>query len=207
MSRLRQHIVDTTAITASTPTFGIGMSNGSAFVALWAEASTRAGQPVAAAGMYMAGPRKSLDSIGGLRVPTFMVIGRNDTITNPAKERSDLQRIAAAGVPTELHEVEPQPVTAARYLRIPGADETIAEAIVAAYRSVGVIDADGNVSVDLSISVDAAGSPGLPPVSLPATLTPNQIQEAGNETLVAMAEHQFNAESKEANVAFFDANH
>lgn len=52
---LRQRMVNTTPVTPATPVYGIGMSNGSAFVCLWATASAAAGQAVSAVGMYMDG--------------------------------------------------------------------------------------------------------------------------------------------------------
>ncbi|HEX2736871.1 MAG TPA: hypothetical protein VHP57_01915 [Acidimicrobiia bacterium] len=206
MARLRQHIVDTTAVDAGTPTFGIGMSNGSAFAALWAAASTKAGMPVRAVALYMAGPTRAVEQIGGLRVPTFMVVGQNDTRTSPPKERDDVARIAAAGIPTELHEVKERPVTAVRYLRIPGIDQATADAIVAAYRQAGFIDAGGNLTVALpKIVAGAQGNNLKSRVKLPASLTPAQRQAVGNETLAAIGEHQFNAEFKIQNADFFDA--
>ncbi len=206
MARLRQHIVDTTAVNAGTPTFGIGMSNGSAFAALWAAASTKAGMPVRAVALYMAGPTRAVDEIGGLRVPTFMVVGQNDTRTSPPKERDDLAAIAAAGVPTELHEVKERAVTAVRYLRIPGIDQATADAIVAAYRQAGFIDANGELTVALpKILAGAEGNNLKSRVRLPASLTPAQRQAVGNETLAAIGEHQFNAEFKIQNADFFDA--
>ena len=206
MARLRQHIVDTTAVDADTPTFGIGMSNGSAFAALWAAASARAGMPVSAVALYMAGPTKAVEQIGGLRVPTFMVIGQNDTRTSPPKERNDLARIAGAGISTELHEVKERPVTAARYSRIPGIDQATADAIVAAYRQAGFIDANGKLTVALpKVLAGEQGNNLKSRVKLPATLTPEQRQAVGNETLAAIGEHQFNAEFKLQNADFFDA--
>ena len=154
----------------------------------------------------MAGPTRAVDEIGGLRVPTFMVVGQNDTRTSPPKERDDLAAIAAAGVPTELHEVKERAVTAVRYLRIPGIDQATADAIVAAYRQAGFIDANGELTVALpKILAGAEGNNLKSRVRLPASLTPAQRQAVGNETLAAIGEHQFNAEFKIQNADFFDA--
>jgi hypothetical protein len=208
LARLRQHIVDATAVDAGTPTFGIGMSNGSAFVALWATTSTEAGMPVRAIGMYMAGVSATVRHIGGVRVPTFMVVAQNDTITLPQKERRDLATIVAAGIPTELHEVTQRPVTPARYLRIPGVNHATAEAIVAAYRQAGFIDANGNLAVALPRRTGPAPGAGLhvaADVELPTSLTPAQQVAVNAQTLATIGEHQFNAEFKVQNADFFDA--
>ena len=44
IDRLRQRMIDSTPVTPATPVYGIGMSNGSAFVCLWATASIDAGK-------------------------------------------------------------------------------------------------------------------------------------------------------------------
>ena len=58
LTGLRRHIIATTAVSPTTPSYGIGMSNGSAFAALWAATSQRPGMPVDAVGLYMSGPRQ-----------------------------------------------------------------------------------------------------------------------------------------------------
>lgn len=204
LNGLRQHIIATTAISPTTPTYGIGMSNGSAFAALWAATSERAGMPVAAVGLYMAAPRPIVFQTGGLDVPTFMVIGQNDTRTDPTRERAALGRIGADGTPTELEEVPQRPIVAARYLRIPGVTQTTANAIVAAYQHAGVIDAVGNLIAPLP-KIKAGEGGNIFDVALPGNLSHDQKQEVSNETLAAIGEHQFNAEFKVQNVEFFNA--
>ncbi len=207
MNRLRQHIIATTPVGPNTPLDGIGMSNGSAFCALWAAALSRAGTSVSAVGLYMAGPTRTVQQLGGLRVPTFMVVATNDTRTNPVKEKADLARIARYGEPTELQEVQPRRVVATRYLRIPGVTSTMANAIVRAYQAAGLIDAQG----DLIVSPASLGNLDTQKataraVRLPAGLTASQKQAVGNETNDMIAAHQFNAEFKVQNAKFFDAN-
>jgi hypothetical protein len=206
LAALRQHIIATTAVTPTTPTYGIGMSNGSAFTALWAATSERSGMPVDAEGLYMAGPRQVVFQTGGVDVPTFMVIGQNDTRTDPTRERAELQRIAAGGTPTELEEVPQRPILAARYLRVPGVNQTTADAIVASYQKAGVIDAQGNLIVTLP-KIQAGGQLKALDVKLPSSLSHTQKQEVSNETLASLGEHQFNAEFKMQNAEFFEIHH
>jgi dienelactone hydrolase len=202
LAKLRHFIIATTTVTASTPTYGIGMSNGSAFAALWAATSERTGMKVSAVGLYMSAPRPVVFQTGGLEVPTFMVIAQNDTVTNPSRERAVLRRIAANGTPTELKEVVQQPIMAARYLRIPGVTQAMANAIVDAYQQAGVIDAKGNLIVPLPNV--RAGEQAKPfGVTLPSSLSRSQNQAASNETLATIGEHQFNAEFKVQNMEFF----
>jgi hypothetical protein len=204
LTGLRRHIIASTAVSPTTPTYGIGMSNGSAFAALWAATSKQAGMPVDAVGLYMSGPRQVVFQTGGLNVPTFMVIGQNDTRTNPTRERAELGRIAASGTPTELQEVMQRPILAARYLRIPGVNQGTADAIVAAYHKAGIVDAQGNLIAPLP-KVQAGGPVKGLNVTLPGNLSHTQKQEVSNETLATIGEHQFNAEFKVQNVKFFGA--
>jgi predicted esterase len=206
MARLRQHVIDTTAVEPDTPTYGIGMSNGAAFVALWAAASTRAGQPVAAIGMYMAPVTRATMSIGGVPVPTFMVTGATDSITNPANEQATLAAIGTKGIPTEYHQVPERNVVAARYLRIPGVDETTAAGIVQALQDANVVDASGRLLVDPAKLTDPDEQKTVDRgIALPTSLTPSQQVDVQAETKAMIGEHQFNAEFKVANADFFDA--
>ncbi|WP_045877876.1 alpha/beta hydrolase [Pseudofrankia sp. DC12] len=204
MDRLRRHVIDSTAVDADTPTYGLGMSNGSAFTALWAAAESSAGVRISAVALYMAGPTRAVDRLGGLRVPTFMVVGVNDTVTNPAKEKADLAAIADAGLPTELHEVIQRAVTPARYLRVPGVTEATAESVVAAYQQAGIVDSAGRLLASLPAGLTGDNADSLTSgVRLPTSLTPGQQTAVNAETLATIGEHQFNAEFKVQNAQFF----
>ena len=204
LARLRQHVVATTSVSTVTPTYGIGMSNGAAFAALWAAVSERSEMPVGAVGLYMSAPRSVVFRTGGLRVPTFMVIGQNDTRTSPTHERADLQRIAASGTPTRLEEVQRRPLMASRYLRIPGVNSVVATSIVNAYRGARIIDAQGNLIVTLPRISKNGQDPFTSKVTLPSSLSRAQQQDVQDETLATIGEHEFNAEFKVQNVDFFD---
>ncbi len=205
VARLRQHVVASTSVSTLTPTYGIGMSNGAAFAALWAAVSERSEMPVGAVALYMSAPRAVVFRTGGLRVPTFMVIGQNDTRTRPMHERSDLQRIAAKGTPTRLEEVRQRPLMASRYLRIPGVNSFMARSIVDAYQRARIIDAQGNLIVALPRISRTSQDPFTSKVTLPSALSRAQRQDVRDETLAAIGEHQFNAEFKVPNVEFFEA--
>jgi hypothetical protein len=207
IDRLRQRMVDTTPVTPATPVYGIGMSNGSAFVCLWATVSTAAGNAVAAVGMYMDGVPASVRALGGMKVPTFMVTGQNDTVTNPAKERNDLEHIRAMRVPTELQEVIAEPLSSQGYLRIPGVTLTEGTAIVAGFTRVGFVNAQGAVNTEMLNQLEAGSHTVKVALaqSLPAGLSGSQKQAVKEETLAAAAAHQFNAEFKAQNAGFFDA--
>jgi poly(3-hydroxybutyrate) depolymerase len=204
---LRQRVIATTPVTPATPIYGIGMSNGSAFVCLWASASTAAGQAVAAVGMYMDGVPASVRVLGGMKVPTFMVVGQNDTVTNPTKERNDLERIKGTGVPTEFNEVVGQPVSAQRYLRIPGITLSEGSAIVAGITRVGFVNDKGAVDVAMLDQLESGSHEVRVALarSLPAGLSGSQKLAVKEETLATVGAHQFNAEFKVQNALFFNA--
>jgi hypothetical protein len=199
LERLHDHIVATTCAQATTPLFGIGMSNGSSFVTIWSEALKRDGYPVRAQAKYMAGVPIVVKANGGVTVPTQMVVAVNDTTTNPGKERRDLADIQAAGVPGRLDEVQERAVVAARYLRIPGIDQATADAVVEAIRTAGVIDSTGHRIIavaDLQARLIA--------VALPASVPAGLRNDIGNETFAMLAMHQFNAEFKTQTADWFD---
>jgi poly(3-hydroxybutyrate) depolymerase len=205
IDRLRQRVIDTTPVTPATPIYGIGMSNGSAFVCLWATASTAAGHAVSAVGMYMDGVPGSVRTRGGMKVPTFMVVGQHDTVTNPTKERRDLERIKGTSVPTEFHEVVGQPLSAQRYLRIPGVTLSEGDAIVAGFTRAGFDNDKGAVDVAMLDQLES-GSQAVRVAlarSLPAGLSGSQKLAVKEETLATVGAHQFNAEFKIQNALFF----
>ena len=108
----------------TTPMYGIGMSNGSSFVSLWAEALKRDGYPVKAVAKYMAGVPFVVKVDTGVTTPTQMVLAVNDTIVNPSKQRRDLADIQASGIHGRLDEIRERAVLPARLLRVPGITAT-----------------------------------------------------------------------------------
>lgn len=200
MERLQQHMVDTTSVDSSTPLFGIGMSNGSAFVTIWAEALKHDGYPVRAEAKYMSGVPIAVKLNGGVTVATQMVIAVNDTITNPAKETSDLASIQAAGIAGRLDQVNERAVLAPRYLRIPGIIQATADAIVMSIRDAGIVDSAGHRIVPVAdLQAD------LTAVTLPPSVAPGLRNDVGNQTFAMLAMHQFNAEFKIQTADWFDA--
>ena len=200
LERLQQQLVATTGIEASTPLFAIGMSNGSAFASVWAEAFSRDGYPVRAVAKYMDGVPASVTAHGGVTVATQMVVGVNDIVTSPTKERLDLAVIQASGVDGRLDAVAERKLLAARFLRIPGVTMATADAAVTAIRGAGLIDANGTRILPVA-TVQAR----IDNVVLPASLTPSQDRDIAKETLAAFGMHQFNAEFKVQTADWFDA--
>jgi hypothetical protein len=200
LERLQNSLVATTAVDATTPLFGIGMSNGSTFVSVWAEALRHDGYPVRAVAKYMAGVPAVVKNNGGVTVATQMVVAVNDTTTSPAKERADLAAIQASGVDGRLDQEIERAVISARYLRIPGISPSTADAIVTSIKDSGVIDASGKRRVPVAdLQAD------LLAVKLPASVPAGLRNDVGNQTLPMLAMHQFTAEFKTQTADWFDA--
>jgi hypothetical protein len=200
LERLQQHVVATTSAEPTTPLYGIGMSNGSSFVSVWAEALKRDGYPVKAVAKYLAGVPFVVKAGTGVTTPTQMVVAVNDTIVNPAKLRRDLADIQASGIDGRLDEIRERAVLAARLLRVPGITLAIADSVVGAIRSAGIIDGAGNRIVPV---VDLVAR--LQAVTLPATVPATLRNDVSNEIAAMLALHQFNAEFKVQTADWFDA--
>lgn len=199
LERLQQSLVTTTAVDASTPLFGVGMSNGSAFVSIWAEALRTDGYPVRAVAKYMSGVPAVVKANGGVTVPTEMVVAVNDTTTNPVKEKNDLIEIQASGVDGRLDQVNERAVISPRYLRIPGIGQTTADAIITAIQNAGIIDPAGHRLVPVAdLQAD------LIAVTLPASVPAGLRNDVGNQTFPMLAMHQFTAEFKTQTADWFD---
>ncbi len=198
LARLHDRLVATTALDATTPIVGVGMSNGARFVTLWGQTWRQAGYPVRAIWASMGTIAAPVVAAGGLTVPTAFSIAEHDfTIDNRAVAR-DFAATRRRGTPAELFESYERPLRPEQYLRVDGIDRAEAEAVVAAFRATGVWDASGaRVVADPAAAVAQATR-----VVLPASVAP---QRAGieDETAVLMAVHQFSAEHADRVAAFF----
>ena len=197
--RLRTHLVATTAVDATTPLVGIGMSNGARFVSLWAETWHDAGLPVAASWAASGRIPPPVTNGGGLTVPTFFTTAANDTTVPPNQVVADAVTTAAHGTPVELHVASERTLNALPYLRIDGIDGNEAGAVVGALVATGVWDASGRrVVADVDAALVRADQ-----AVLPASVGP-QRAAIGNETRVVLAAHQFSAEFAVPAADFFD---
>ncbi len=119
LSRLYTSLVSASQITAQTPIYAIGMSQGAGFTSVFAQAFANAGYPVAAIAPSHGPIPAVVRNQGGLTVPALFALGANDPIVDDAQVERQVFQVAAAGVAVELH-VEPETnLTPARFLRVP----------------------------------------------------------------------------------------
>ena len=197
LTRLHQHLIDTTGVGASTPIVGIGMSNGSRFVTLFGQTWSDAGFPVKAIAPYMGRIAAPVEQSGGLTVPSFFVTAENDFTSPPGPIVVNYNDTAAAGTPAELRVAEERNLTNARFLRIPGIDGTEAQEIFDALVDAGIWNAAGERIVTIDEAVAMAANVDLPPSVNP------QRAEIVNQCALVLAVHQMRADYKVPMADFF----
>lgn len=199
LSRLHETLIAETGVDATTPIFGIGMSNGARMVTLFGEVFADEGYPVAAVAPFMGRAAPAIQLTGGLTVPGFWVIAENDSLGDNDAVRADQEANAANGVDSSLAVKREEPLLAARFTRIPEIDEEEAEAIRTALVATGGWDDDGNrlVAID-EIPALLEGLTLPPSFGASAAAVRSQIQ-------AILAEHQFVGLFRVAVADFFDA--
>jgi len=188
LTRLQQHLVDTTGVTTSIPLVGIGMSNGARFVTLWGQAWKDAGFPVKA---VWASAGRIAAPVATLTVPTIFSTSANDFTVPPGQIVTDYARTTNAGTPTRFFNSKETVLTAPRFQRIPGIDQNEANQIVAVLKNTGVWNADGQrVVPDIQLAVAQAMT-----AQLPASVTAERLgNDVVNEVARVLAVHQFTSE-------------
>lgn len=201
LGRLRTHLVDTTPMEASTPLFGLGMSNGSRFVTLWGQTWRDAGLPVAAIWAAAGRIATPVSAAGGPTVPTFFTTSVNDTTVPPEWIVDDHASTVALGTPAELRVAAERPLDATRFRRVAGIDAATADQVRAAFVATGVWDdGGGRVVMPIDLAVGRARTVQLPTAVTTAGLAP----AVGDQAAVLLAVHQFSAEFADDALAFFE---
>ena len=199
LRRLHQQLVDTTGVEAATPLVGIGMSNGSRFVTLWGETFKDGGYPVRAIWASMGRIANPVDGPGELSVPTVFSTAENDFTSPPGPILVNFNATRSAGTPAELYVSRERNLGWARYMRIPGIDETEARQIWLSLVATGVWNGDGVRIVpdvqEAAARVQAAG--------LPASVAA-QRAAIEDQTALQLAVHQFTAEYAPQVETFFN---
>ncbi len=198
LDRLQRHLEETTAVGPATPLLGLGMSNGARFVTLWGQVWADAGRPVRALAVVMGTIAPPVTAAGGLRVPAIFVTAENDVTSPPGPIIADREATAALGTPTDLVVAREQPLTAARFLRIPGIDRDEADATFAALVATGAWGPDGARRVPVDEAVRLAGTAALPDAVAP------EANEIANQCALVLAVHQMRGDVKVPVADFFD---
>jgi hypothetical protein len=197
LTRLHQHLVDTTGVATSTPIVGIGMSNGARFVTLFGQTWSDAGYPVKAIAPYMGRIAAPVEQSGGLTVPSFFVTAENDFTSPPGPIIANYNDTVAAGTPAELRVAKERNLTSSRFLRIPGIDSNESQQIVDALVDAGIWNAAGERIVTIDEAVAMAGDVDLPPSVQP------QAAAILDQCALVLAVHQMRADYKVSMADFF----
>ena len=200
LASLRSSLIASGRITASTPIYTIGMSQGAGFASVFARAFHDAGLPVAAIAPSHGQVPAVVRNAGGPGVPIFSALGANDAIVDNGRVVLQIAALQRAGLAADVV-IEPEtPLAAVRFLRVPGIDGDTASAIFSALVHAGLWDGSGQrlASID---AIEAA----LPNLTLPAAVTAEQGRAIGDEIDVVLAVHQYSATYADRTVAWFDA--
>ncbi|MFK7976052.1 MAG: hypothetical protein AB8C02_07935 [Halioglobus sp.] len=198
LERLHAHVVANTAVSSTTPIFGIGMSNGARMVTLFGQVFADNGYPVGAVAPFMGKAAPFVQASGGLRVPGFWVNATNDALVDPALVVADQQASAALGIPAVLFTKLEEPMLPFRFTRIPAVDPTEAVAIWETLIATQVWDAQGNRVTDVETMVAALEGISAPPGT---GALPTQI---GDQIGAMLAFHEFTSAFRIYLADFFD---
>jgi len=198
LTRLHQHLVATTPVSATTPIMGLGISNGARFVSLFGQSWENAGYPVGAIAMYMGRIAAPVEAAGPLTVPTQFVTAENDFTSPPGPIIVDYAATQNAGTPAELRVGEEQNLSNLRFLRIPGIDGGEANAIVAALVNAGIWNGTGTRVVSIDAAVAKLATVALPPSTAAARA------EIIDQCALILAVHQMRGDFRGPTADFFD---
>jgi dienelactone hydrolase len=206
MLGLHKALIEKGAITAKTPVFTMGMSNGGAFANLYATAAKQQGLPVVAVADYMGpfpAPMRDLLKDARALPSTFLVLSERDGLVDAKRVTEIASQLKAAGGKIEVHLNTEHTVCPATFTVVPGLDAAQREDLVAkVLPAAGLIDAKGARAVFTDKPVmdrDALlelyrRTPGGP-----------QSRLIADELIIAWAGHQMRSEYAARQVAFFDA--
>ncbi len=179
VARLQALLVDSGQLSAGLPTFGVGMSNGGAFVSRVADALGWRG-----AAVYAAACRARIADT--TTVPLVWLLAENDRRVSNQDAYACHQRLAERGIDTELHVNGPSPVYPERFWRLPAVSAADSRRAYDALRGARLLD---RLDFQLlppfetsQVAEAALTAAGTVPVNL-----------AGEQLDVTYGEHRFSA--------------
>ena len=183
-------------MSASTPLFASGMSDGAA-------AALRVSFLLNWKGSHQACVPGNAQIAQATRVPGIWTMAQNDTVADPQRNASALanaRSLAARGVASDYVVVAPSAIYPSRFAQIAGISQADSTAIYNAFKTGGLLDAN-----DFQI-----GDPtNAAVISAAAALIPNASKafssEIQNQMNVAYSAHQFSAASNRRVLDFFKA--
>ncbi len=141
--RLREHLIDTTALTASTPIITMGFSNGGTMSAKMGAVFADEGLNVAATSIHNSGGAGTRP--GAFGHPLVVMVTENDSATTSASGRDFATSQADLGLPVLLLEGVEMPLEPERFRREGGgySDPEVSRAVFDELVSMGMVDDDG----------------------------------------------------------------
>jgi dienelactone hydrolase len=146
MLALHKRLVALGEITATTPVFAMGMSNGGGFANLFSTVAKQQGLPVKAVANYMGPyptPLAVLFEKGALPPPSFVVVAEHDGLVSAANVLANAEKIRKAGQTVETHQATETLVTPASFAAIEGIDAPASKAIFDDLVARKIIDGKG----------------------------------------------------------------
>jgi len=203
MLALHRALIAKGEITATTPVFTMGMSNGGAFANLFAAAAKAQGLPVVAVADYMGpfpAPMREVDP--KTLAPTFAVLVQNDGLVSTPQVSKVIAGLNAAGARIDLHTVDETRACPASLALVPGLSSADREALVAkTLPAAGLADADGRRLA--ARDQPTITSQAMADVQAKLAGQPNG-RDIANELFIAWAAHQMRSDFADAQVRFFD---
>jgi dienelactone hydrolase len=190
-------------ITAATPVFTTGMSNGGGFANLFAAAARAQGLPVKAVADYMGPfPAAMRGADPKALAPTLLVLSHNDGLVSAEQTGAIAARLRAAGARIEAHVNEEHRTCAATFTLVPGLDAAQREELAAkVLPAAGLADPAGRrLAYRDKPVIDRAAMADL----LSRLPQGPQARAISDELLIAWAGHQMRSDYAARQVAFFD---
>lgn len=206
MLSLHKALIARGDITAETPVFTMGMSNGGGMANLYAAAAKAQGLPVTAVADYMGSfpaPLREAVPDPHQLTPTLVILSHNDGLVSAERVGAVAAELSKAGAAVELHVNPERRVCAATFALLPDMTAAQREALVhKTLTDAGVIDANGDRLMFRDKAVIGRDEMAELAKALPEGRQGRQIMD---ELLIAWAGHQMRSEFASRQVEFFDA--
>lgn len=141
LAALRQHMIDTTGLSADTPIFAWGFSNGGGFTEDFASMGLDLGWPIRGIMVHNSSTFRELP------LPAFFTSAENDDITSST--RASFERHRDSGSPAVWHESLEVPWAVEHAMLHPAYDDIEAQEVFDDVVDFGLIAADGSRAVSL----------------------------------------------------------
>jgi dienelactone hydrolase len=205
MLALHKKLVAAGEISATTPVFTMGMSNGGGMANLFGSVAKIEGLPVKGVADYMGpfpAPMAAMLQAGKLPPPTFVVAAEHDGLVNAQNVLANAEKVKAAGQTVETHLATEAVLKRDAFMSIEGVDAAASSAIFDDLVTRKLIDASGKRLV-------FAGQGTFPREDLAKLLTllpAGANQRAIHRVLVSTwAGHMMRSDYAAQQFAFFEA--